>query len=240
MKPTDMEIGHLLARSTVYKALCVAFSPPKAEVREFLVWSLTRKLREAAQLLPQGYTLAVSLKTLAGVTNVPDDLEGEYNRLFRVQVVCQPYETEHDPLASVRKGQVLADILGFYQAFGLTASEGQKEFPDFIATELEFMSLLLLKEACAQKSGLSDEAEICRDAAKKFLTDHLARWVSSFSQRLEAEARLPLYSALGSILSSFLQDEVACLGLEPSIWEANDHQPQQGDGLPWGPPSGGE
>ena len=45
------------------------------------------------------------------------------------------------------KGNTLADIGGFYQAFGLTLDRGIHELPDHIAVELEFYGLLLLKQS---------------------------------------------------------------------------------------------
>ena len=73
--------------------------------------------------------------------------EPEYSRLFGVGLAATPYETEYDPLASARKGHRLADLLGFYEAFGVRLADHRKEFPDHIAAELEFMAILLVCRA---------------------------------------------------------------------------------------------
>jgi TorA maturation chaperone TorD len=70
----------------------------------------------------------------------------------------------------------LADIAGFYRAFGVEITPGT-ERPDHIAVELEFMHLLAVKEvvAAGREDG-GEHARICRDARATFFRDHLGRW----------------------------------------------------------------
>ena len=169
-----------------------------------------RKLMEALDLLPIDYNPREELDLLE------EGLEGEYNRLFRTELACTPYETEYDPLCSMRKGQELSDILGFYTAFGLRLSDDVKELPDHIAVELEFMSLLHLKEAYAIQNGWEDEVAICLEAQGKFLKDHLGRWIFSFCQGLEKSSRVGLYKSLSRLLGQFIGHEMKRMGIEPA------------------------
>jgi TorA maturation chaperone TorD len=85
----------------------------------------------------------------------------------------------------------LADIAGFYSAFGLAVSA---ERPDHIVAELEFMSFLLLSEAEACGDGESERAEIAAGAAQMFLRDHLGTWVTAWASRLgEVEELAPWF-----------------------------------------------
>ena len=234
-----------VARSTIYKSLSLAFSPQTPEVREFIRGKLAEKLEAAMPLLPDNYQLvgwalptAISSRYLmvggAHPTNLEkdasrlldalancSDMETEYNRLFRVGLVCTPYETEHDPMKSVRKGPVLSDILGFYTAFGLKPSEQAKELPDHIAVELEFMSWLVLKEAYARARGWKNKLELTLTAERKFLGDHLGSWVFPFCDNVEKNAAAPFYSALAGLLRNFIRHEIDFLGVDPIRFDAS-------------------
>ena len=214
MLDVDVKAQEAIARSTVYKALSLGFSPPTKEVLAFIRKGY-RQLEEALRFLPVGYELGEAVALLGKAVKEPDGWEGEHNRLFRVGLVATPYETEHDPMRALRKGQVLADILGFYTAFGLKPSERLKELPDHIAVELEFMSLLLLKEAYARLEGWEEQVNLCVDAEGKFLRDHLGWWAFQFSDQVEKSAQVPLYPALSQLLGRFLRFELQHLGVEP-------------------------
>jgi len=207
----------LIARSAVYRILSLGFAYPEREILDFLRERLAGKLKESLRFLPESYRegLAPAMESLERARVFADELEGEYERLFRAELLSTPYETEYDPMASVRKGQELADILGFYRAFGLGPSKRRKELPDHIAVELEFMSLLLQKEAYARLNGWSEKVEVSIDAQRKFLRDHLAIWVFNFCDRVEQNSRLELYRSLGGLLRKFTELELKELGVEP-------------------------
>ena len=103
----------------------------------------------------------------------------------------------------------LADVAGFYRAFGVQVSRGS-ERPDHITAELEFMPLLAVKEAIAiQEEGDGEHAEVCREAAGAFLQDHLGRWALRLGERLMAANPHPVYSAAGRLLSGFVAYDTA-------------------------------
>lgn len=223
--------SRLVARSAIYRILSLGFSYPEREILDFLGEGLAGKLKEALQLLPETYreSLAPGVKDLESAQAFTDELEGEYERLFRTELLSTPYETEYDPMRSVRKGQELADILGFYRAFGLAPSERRKELPDHIAVELEFMSLLLQKEAYAGLNGWSEKVEVSIDAQRKFLRDHLGAWVFTFCDRVEENSRLDLYLSLAGLLRKFMELELRELGVEPLRLESAFMPSEQGE-----------
>lgn len=208
-------IQEVIARGAIYKLLSLAFSPPNPPVLAFFKDGFVGRLEKALTSLPPGSwpDLTGLEEAMAGLGT----LEGEYNRLFRTGLAATPYETEYDPIPAVRKGQTLADLLGFYQAFGLKTSEQVKEFPDHIAVELEFMGLLLLKEAYALQEGWKEEAGVCRDAERTFLKDHLGRWVFSFCEQVGEVTWAPFYRASARFLKAFLVEELQRFGLDPSF-----------------------
>jgi TorA maturation chaperone TorD len=134
-----------------------------------------------------------------------DILNSEYTYLFH-RGACPPYETSYNPERSFSKTNDLADIAGFYRAFGI---KHKNEAPDHIVSELEFMGLLCLKEALAVANSMQKEAEICSEARRKFLSEHLGNWVSHYSMRMRKEARLGVYPAIADLVRSFVTLDAA-------------------------------
>lgn len=144
-------------------------------------------------------------------------LQKEYTRLFSLTVAggIPPYETEYGHKDIFFKTQRMADISGFYGAFGMELSEEAKERLDFIGAELELMFWLLAKEERAMEMGRSEEARICRDAQAKFLLDHLGRWAPYFGDQVTKNSEQAFYRLLGQWLSRFIDSECCRLGVEP-------------------------
>ena len=200
-----LDLAETIARSAGYKLLSLAFLPPRAA-------DPFRGLDRIVRDLPEGHRLA--LEPILPGEAIPRPPEGEHTRLFGVGLAATPYETEYDPLASVRKGHRLADLLGFYEAFGFGLAEGRGEFPDYIAVELEFMALLLLKTAQAQLEGREEARAVSLEATRKFLADHLAAWVGAFADRVEAATEEGFYRLAARFLRAFLLAECRLLGVE--------------------------
>ena len=97
-----------------------------------------------------------------------------------------------------------------------------RERPDHLASELEFMYALAVKEAYAEANNMPEQAEICADAQGKFVQDHLGRWIGAFRRSLErstserlGEAGLESpYVRLARLAEAFLGTEARRLGVE--------------------------
>lgn len=112
-----------------------------------------------------------------------DALRAEYAEHFDVGQGHVPlYETEYGRSKGLSKGRDLADVVGFYRAFGFElADDGAAEMPDHIAIELEFYALLLHKQDL-----LRDDAEgsdIVANARRAFLKDHLGSFAPAIAQQ---------------------------------------------------------
>jgi len=126
-----------------------------------------------------------------------------------------PYETEYTVADVFSKAQQLADIAGFYRAFGLEMGGESHERPDHLAVELEFMYFLALKEAHARRGGHAEGIEICIDAQKKFLQDHLGRWLNAFHEQLRLSGAGRVYRALVRLVGRYVSWDVRRLGARP-------------------------
>lgn len=140
------------------------------------------------------------------------ELQAAHRRTFGTAgSLC--YETEYGLPHEYRQSQEMADIAGFYRAFGFNLGGEVRERPDHVAVELEFMHILALKEAYAFETNIPEHAEICTDAQSKFLQDHLGRWVNLFAQSVAHNAPDSLYAPLAQFAADFVQSDADRLGV---------------------------
>ena len=144
-------------------------------------------------------------------------LQREHSLIFSLSVAggVPPYETEYGIKDVFMKTQNMADVSGFYRAFGMEVSKQSHERIDFIGAELELMHWLALKESHALETNRKKEARICHDAAAKFLKDHLGRWAPFLGEQIAKTSRLPFYCQLGQELATFIRAECETFGVTP-------------------------
>lgn len=124
------------------------------------------------------------------------------------------YEVAYVSTDIFRQTETMADIAGFYRAFGAEVGGVNRERVDHIAVELSFMQLVCLKEVYAREHDDDEARGISRDAQRSFLRDHLLCWAPAFARRLEVSGEPP-YPAIGQLLATWLQRERSTLRLEP-------------------------
>ena len=123
---------------------------------------------------------------------------------FVAHGAAAPYEMEYGLEHTHRQPHVLADIAGFYRAFGLEPLSATTERVDHLSVECEFMYYLLLKQAHALQEGQVENAMICAQAAEQFLKEHLGFWAPSFGMRLSKYAPPGLIKASAGFCSVFI------------------------------------
>lgn len=226
---SKMKIHNVLVRSSTYKLLAKSFLYPTQEIYDFVCSQLYQDSLSDLLLLPN-LTPEVGKNILAFREMVAnrqrrksrEELESEYNRLFAHlgSAKCPPYETEYGYDNVFQKTQAMADIAGFYSAYGLEPADKNTERVDFVSTELEFMSYLALKEVYAHECSESEHVEICVDTQRKFLRDHLGHWITIFAKILSNSTGNEFYLQLGKITEEFLEVEARLLGVELDKVEA--------------------
>ncbi len=216
---TEHAVAKALTRAAVYRLLGGAFVyPTPARLEELALTAATAATAAKGRLSDTLSRFAIAAREADPVATA-----NEHVFLFGRQVRCSPYESAYSGLSPFGdKTARLADVAGFYQAFGLMPAAAQPDMEDHVGAELEFMSALALKEAYARGDGAAEASEITRSAQVAFLTDHLGRWAEAFAAQVEEATPLPFYTAAASLLAAWIQAEVEALGATPSRVGAPD------------------
>jgi TorA maturation chaperone TorD len=196
-----------LDRARVYRALAQLFrAPDPGSVEEARERDLP-ELVLALQRLGAGSDLVAEARALCELFDEADSelLREGHRAAFDESSPNRCAAAEMDQLGGPPQLELtrtfeMADVAGFYRAFGVEVEPGG-ERPDHVTAELEFMNLLAVKEAIAlQEEGEGEHAQICRDASRAFLRDHLARWAPRLGDCLAAADIHPVYSTAGRLL----------------------------------------
>lgn len=156
-----------IAEAAEWRLLGLLFERPHAAWREE-VTGLAREVRDA--------------EIRAAAAAAPAATEGMYLALLGPGGAVSPravsYRSFEDP------GKILADLGGFYEAFGF---HPRAEDPvDHIAVETGFVSYLLLKEEFARAHGDRAAVEVSATARQRFLETHLGPLAGPFAERLDS------------------------------------------------------
>lgn len=210
---TDVDEVTLLARASMYHTLAVGYDYPGEGHAGRVDHALARSAPLAEQLGAPWPDLVSGLAEAAR-GSPRDALEADFNRLFAGSVECSPHETAYEP-DIFRRQRALADLVGFYRAFGLDLPQEARWQPDHLGVELDFVAILLQRHAQALEHGWEEPATVCDDAARSFLNDHLGRWGEAFGERLGRLATTPLYGTLAAVTVLWIRRELDALGVAP-------------------------
>lgn len=172
------------------------------------------RLREAADSLGELLTAAgaegVALADVFSEARRTDPaawLE-EYHRLFDGAMLCPLNESTY-----IRrdKGAIIADLRGFYTAFGFSPSPDTGEKPDHLLAQLEYLAMLLVMSA----KGDTESRSIALDAIGKLAADHLCDWIAIAWERLALVTSLAYYVSVAEALRGVWMLLSSQLGFPP-------------------------
>lgn len=127
-------------------------------------------------------------------------LYSEYDRLFRTEEISL-YGVEYQARNEFQKARLLADLMGFYRAFGV---KPRTDRPDLLSVELEFMHYLLFKIIHVQKQGKERKNKtrerICRDAQKKFFWEYLQPAAKKIAKAIRAKTENGFYREISEAM----------------------------------------
>jgi len=203
----ERAVQRLLEDAAVFRLLALAFGYPDATTRGRIASGFSNVLAAQTHRFRRG-SWGKKFRSAAAAWETADRaaLENEHVRLFLGAGLCALRETAYgDGRRIAGRSYELADIAGFYRAFGWKLSASHPHLPDHLAAELEFTSVLLVKEAYALAEASAEHLEITRDATKAFLESHLGRWIDALVGTLVENGAPVAYVALADLV----QDSVA-------------------------------
>jgi len=136
----------------------------------------------------------------------PEEARVQHSRVFH-RSLPPPYETTYTANGSVN---VLADIAGFYRAFGMEV-DGEKA--DHIGAETEFIAYLAMKEAHALATNRDEHATVSREARATFLVEHAGSWLPLLEAQVERVSPGLTYRSLIRALHLALEADARDLGV---------------------------
>lgn len=194
----------LVQRASFYRTFSLLFRFPDDDLIELI--------KEGTAELPLGVLDNVSTdRIIPFQAQVADtdlsQLRTEYSQLFTGAGLCRTNENDYEKL-SFSMTEKLADVAGFYEAFGFELSEGLGERPDFIGAEMDFARLLLLKQAYAEAQGWDQRADVTAESIKTFLSAHIVEWIPKLCYALEELADDDgVYFTAAIALNVFIESE---------------------------------
>jgi DMSO reductase family type II enzyme chaperone len=193
----------LLARAALWRVLARGFAYPedghaRALAKDFARLRDSDGAREFSPRLHRHIARAARAWRAAG----DGACAAEYMRLFLGSGPVSLHETAYgDGRRIAGRPAELADIAGFYSAFGFAVSAAAPDLPDHLCAEIEFASLLLLKQAYARTQPNPAHAALTRAAAREFLAQHLGRWAGALAAAIAANRAAAPYAELAALLT---------------------------------------
>ncbi|HSR57172.1 MAG TPA: molecular chaperone TorD family protein [Candidatus Binataceae bacterium] len=203
------------ARSALYRWLAASFAFPTPEFHACVCDG--EYFASTAQLmarLPYAFdpeliqTLELSL---GGLASGFDDFSAEYTRLFDVgreggRPPCPLYGGEYSGRSRL---DVMEELVRFYRFFDLGLSERDRELPDHVTVELEFLHYLTFREDRTLEAA--GDPSSYRRAQRDFIERHPGAWIPILRQSLEKQTPIPFFAGLIALTSEVLDADIAYL-----------------------------
>jgi TorA maturation chaperone TorD len=200
-----------LARSKIYGLLATLFraEPTDAFLRELQGPDFSRVFFEL------GIDLGSELQKKSEA-ELREDLAVEYTRLF---LGPGPHISAHESVFVEADGGVgglwgekTVAVKKFIEAAGLTYGSEYTGIPDHVSVELEFLQKLVEWEGEKWAESDSESAVYCLGVEKRFVEEHLGRWLPELCDKVAARAELPFYREMAGLAKKFLEHEQRTIG----------------------------
>jgi nitrate reductase assembly molybdenum cofactor insertion protein NarJ len=151
-------------------------------------------------------------------TPLPDlaTLRGRWVRWFDHGRVA-PYEGSNTVISAGGITPRLADIAGYYRAFGMRV-EGER--PDHVVAELEFLAFALAVESDALERDDQEHLDVIGSAIRSFLRDHAGIWIDAWASRVAAIDELAAWTPLAAAAATLVQAEASSRNVVPARTDA--------------------
>ena len=197
------------ARSMLYQLLAEWVRFPWQDFHAAAVaGELAPAAAECIAALPYALGVSEHLAALASVEPDYDEFQAAYVGLFDVGMGGPPCPLYGGTWGGDRQ-KAMEEALRFYRFFGLTLSTEERDLPDHLGTELEFLHFLAFKEVEALHAGV--DAGSYRRAARDFLLRHPAKWLPRALAKLDKVGAPPFWRGLLSFVAAYCRADASYL-----------------------------
>jgi TorA maturation chaperone TorD len=144
----------------------------------------------------------------------PDRLLLDYTRLFLgpLEIRAKPYGSVWLEADGGLMQESTAAVQALYEEGGFEIAGDFRELPDHVAAELEFLYLLIHRRNQAQQSADAAALANVEGLRRRFLAQHLGRWISPFATAVKTGAQEPFYRELADLTERFVAEETTTAG----------------------------
>jgi TorA maturation chaperone TorD len=195
---------HHLAKADVYRLLSACFYQPEDA---FLEEDVFGQLKMAiAETNPEWVQEATALDD-SFRTSGADALLLDYSRLFLgpFEIPAKPYGSVYLDGEKVVMGDSTLQAMALYREGGFELGEDFQEMPDHVAVELEFLYQLSFQLGQAETA---DERAALIALKRRFLAEHLGRWVGTLSEAIRTGAETGFYKQLASLTERVINEDL--------------------------------
>jgi len=192
----------LVARAHVYRLLSACYYQPEAAFLEEDVFG-----QLAAQLADANLAREFDVKALEDDFRAAggDALLRDYSQLFLgpFTIPARPYGSSYLDGPKVVMGDSTMQLCALYRDGGFKVDTDFLELPDHVAVELEFLYLLSWRIAHAE----ADERTRLEAVKRRFLDEHLGRWIGPLAAAIAAHAQTNYYRRLAQMTDRVVSQE---------------------------------
>ena len=196
-------------------------------LRAVLPTPIDQETEEVLQAIAGHFDAVENWVSSEGINWDIQDLRDEHRRVFSnvIALDCPPYETLFGNDHVFGQSYVMGDIAGFYSAFGVQLAQDIHERLDHLSVELEFLHFLAYKECYALCHDGPEKLKTVIEAEKKFVKEHVGRWVPLFSGMLKKKAEYGFYKTVADLTAQWVAFEIAYLSVSPQPYSETDYRP---------------
>lgn len=202
----DDDIKRAAARADLCRFLAACYYEPGPELGEERVFDA---MVEAATGIDPALAAHARRLGAAFATEGHEALLVDYSRLFLgpIQALAKPYGSVWLETDAGLMQESTTAVLKLYEKGGFEIAEDFRELPDHIAAELEFLYLLLFREARASRDADAKAGRRIAVLRTRFLDQHLGAWVGPFTDAVTAGATSEFYRVLAALTAGFVRME---------------------------------
>ncbi len=133
----------------------------------------------------------------------------DYTRLFLgpTHIIAKPYGSVWLEEQKTLMGHTTVAVQELYREGGFDIAEDFRELPDHVAAELEFLYLLIHRENEAHCNGKPEALNDIYGLRRRFLDEHLGRWIGPFTAAMRAGTQSAYYRELAALTDRFVRLE---------------------------------